>query len=102
MMLNHLKAHYNRSVSRSESHKPVKRAREDSEGRVRSSSKMPRDKSGIRDETMARKVRDMSKKSQRKLLNKESRQGEADRSISVKKPKHLFSGKRGMGKTDRR
>lgn len=96
------KAHYNRSVSRSDSHKPVKRAREDSEGRVRSSSKMPRDKSGMRDESMIAKARDMTKKSQRKLLNKESRIGEADRTITIKKPKHLFSGKRKGGKTDRR
>jgi nucleolar GTP-binding protein len=96
------KAHYNRSVSRAESHKPVKRAREDSEGRVRSSSKMPRSKSGIRDEVMEAKVRDMNKKSQRKLLNRDSRIGEADRAIACKKPKHLFSGKRKMGKTDRR
>lgn len=28
--------------------------------------------------------------------------GEADRFIGTKKPKHLFSGKRGVGKTDRR
>ena len=95
-------ANYNKSVARSESHKPVKRAREDSEGRVRSSSKMPRDKSGIRDEETAKKVKVMNKVSQRKLLNKESRVGEADRSIGCKKPKHLFSGKRKMGKTDRR
>jgi nucleolar GTP-binding protein len=27
---------------------------------------------------------------------------EADRTISVKKPKHLYSGKRGIGKNDRR
>ena len=27
---------------------------------------------------------------------------ESDRRIAIKKPKHLFSGKRGMGKTDRR
>lgn len=96
------KANYNKSVARSESHKPVKRAREDSEGKVRSSSKMPRDKSGVRDEAMRLKVRDMSKKSQRKLLNKEAKRGEADRSIACEKPKHLFAGKRGMGKTDRR
>lgn len=101
-MIFNLKAHYNKSVARSDSHKPVKRLREDSEGRVRSSSKMPRDKSGIRDEEMGLKVRDMSKKSLRKLLNKESKKGEADRSIACKKPKHLFAGKRGMGKTDRR
>jgi nucleolar GTP-binding protein len=28
--------------------------------------------------------------------------GESDRHIHEKKPKHLFSGKRKMGKTDRR
>jgi len=89
-------------VARSESHKPIKRKREDSEGRVRSSSKMPRDKSGIRDEAMGAKVRDMSNKSMRKLLNRDSKKGEADRVILNMKPKHLFSGKRGMGKTDRR
>ncbi|CAD5220012.1 unnamed protein product [Bursaphelenchus okinawaensis] len=32
----------------------------------------------------------------------EARKGEADRRILDMKPKHLFSGKRGMGKTDRR
>ncbi|MCP9265983.1 Nucleolar GTP-binding protein 1 [Dirofilaria immitis] len=32
----------------------------------------------------------------------EARKGEADRHIFVKCPKHLFSGKRGLGKTDRR
>ena len=95
-------ANYNKSVARSESHKPIKRSREDSEGKVRSSSKMPRDKSGVRDESMAKKVRDMTKKSQRKLLNRDSRIGEADRTITCAKPKHLFSGKRKMGKTDRR
>lgn len=89
-------------MARSESHKPVKRAREDSEGHVRSSSRLPRDKSGVRDEAAQKKVRSMSKISQRKLLNKESRIGEADRSIACKKPKHLFAGKRGSGKTDRR
>ncbi|RNA16494.1 nucleolar GTP-binding 1 [Brachionus plicatilis] len=95
-------AHYNKSVARSESHKPVKRAREDSEGHVRSSSRLPRDKSGMRDQSMMERARDMTKKSQRKLLNKESRIGEADRTITIKKPKHLFSGKRKNGKTDRR
>lgn len=95
-------ANYNKSVARSESHKPVKRLREDSEGRVRSSSKMPRDKSGIRDEVMGAKVKDMGHKSLRKLLNRDSKKGEADRVILCAKPKHLFAGKRGNGKTDRR
>lgn len=96
-------AHYNSSRARSESHKPVKKQRYDSQsGMVRSSSKAPRDKSGIRDEAMAQKVKQMRSKAQRKLLHRESRVSEADRSIAVKKPKHLFAGKRGMGKTDRR
>lgn len=95
-------AHYNESRARSESHKPVKRAREDSEGKVRSSSRVPRDKSGIRDDAMASKVKIMRKKAERKLLHKESRVSEADRAIFTKKPKHLFAGKRKLGKTDRR
>jgi nucleolar GTP-binding protein len=40
------------------------------------------------------------KKTQR--LAKLGKKGEADRFIAVAKPKHLFSGKRGIGKTDRR
>ena len=43
----------------------------------------------------------MLKKSQ-KEMNQNARIGEADRRFMDKKPKHLFSGKRGMGKTDRR
>lgn len=47
----------------------------------------------------------MTKKVGRKKqrnLQQEARKGEADRHIFVKRPKHLFSGKRGLGKTDRR
>ena len=50
---------------------------------------------------MAVKVRKMAKVSQRKM-NQFGKAGESDRHIGVKKPKHLFSGKRKMGKTDRR
>ena len=32
----------------------------------------------------------------------QGRASESDRRIATKRPKHLFSGKRGMGKTDRR
>ena len=63
---------------------------------------MPRDKSGIRDEEMGEKVRVMKNKSLRSLLNRDAKKGEADRVILCAKPKHLFAGKRGMGKTDRR
>jgi nucleolar GTP-binding protein len=43
----------------------------------------------------------MADKAQRKM-NKRAKTGEADRVIITKMPKHLFSGKRGNGKTDRR
>ncbi|KAI9750256.1 MAG: Nucleolar GTP-binding protein 1 [Lichina confinis] len=35
-------------------------------------------------------------------MNRMARQGEADRHIAASKPKHLFAGKRGLGKTQRR
>ena len=50
---------------------------------------------------MAKKVRKIARKAQ-KPMNMEARKGEADRRVLDLKPKHLFSGKRGMGKTDRR
>ena len=37
-----------------------------------------------------------------KKLGRENRVGEGDRRITDAKPKHLFAGKRGVGKTDRR
>ena len=43
----------------------------------------------------------MADKAQRRM-NKRAKIGEADRTIITKMPKHLFSGKRGIGKTDRR
>lgn len=44
--------HFTRTKSSSRSRPPLKKARTDSEGRVRSSSKMPRDLSGVRDMTV--------------------------------------------------
>ena len=41
--------HFTRTRSTSRSRPPLKKARMDSEGRVRSSSKTPRDQSGVRD-----------------------------------------------------
>jgi len=35
-------------------------------------------------------------------MNKFGKATESDRRIAIKKPKHLFTGKRGNGKTDRR
>nr|CAG4643795.1 EOG090X02QX [Lepidurus arcticus] len=89
-----------RSVSRSR--KPIKKARMDEEGRVRSSSRVtPRDQSGVKNPEMKNKLKLVGRKAQGKM-NRMGKAGEADRHISVKLPKHLFSGKRGIGKTDRR
>ena len=54
---------------------------------------------------MDKKAQRLQKKSQRhhlEISKAGARAGEADRRIVVKMPKHLFSGKRGIGKTDRR
>ncbi|XP_066483165.1 GTP-binding protein 4 [Tiliqua scincoides] len=97
-------AHYiaqtrSRSVTR-------KRKREESEppvsvARSRSSSRTPRDVSGLRDVKMVKKTKTMMKKAQRKM-NRLGKQGEADRHVFDLKPKHLFAGKRKSGKTQRR
>jgi len=97
----HYVAKMHETRSRSLSRPETKRKREDSEGNVRSSSKVPRDRSGVRDVAMANKARKITKLGQRKS-NLGAKTGEADRRIFVKKPKHLFSGKRSTGKTDRR
>jgi nucleolar GTP-binding protein len=56
---------------------------------------------GIRDIAQKKKAIKKSRDSV-KNRNKEARRGEADRVIPTLKPKHLFSGKRGVGKTQRR
>ena len=58
-------------------------------------------RTGLRDEKALAKAVKMSKKQQFKM-NKFGKASESDRRIAIKKPKHLFSGKRGNGKTDRR
>eukprot|EP00123_Amoebidium_parasiticum_P012363 comp21303_c0_seq1/m.29120 comp21303_c0_seq1/g.29120 ORF comp21303_c0_seq1/g.29120 comp21303_c0_seq1/m.29120 type:complete len:651 (-) comp21303_c0_seq1:132-2084(-) len=65
------------------------------------STKRSRDDSGVRDVKQKTKARQMAKTSQRQA-NRMARAGEADRHITTKMPKHLFSGKRGGGGTDRR
>jgi nucleolar GTP-binding protein len=81
----------------------VKKARLDvSTNRVRSNSKsVPRDEQGLRDETQMTKVKKIANKAQ-KPRQRAAKAGEGDRRIYEKMPKHLYSGKRGMGKTDRR
>jgi len=82
----------------------LKRKREESEARsqsrARSASKPARSVSGVRPETLP-KMRKIAKNAQRKP-NRDARKGEGDRHIFDMKPKHLFAGKRGKGKTDRR
>ncbi|KAI0493515.1 hypothetical protein KFK09_023633 [Dendrobium nobile] len=56
---------------------------------------------GLKDSAQKLKAIKIKKKSE-KVRNKAARRGEADRVIPNLKPKHLFSGKRSIGKTQRR
>jgi len=56
---------------------------------------------GFKDSTQKLSAIKISNKSHKKR-DKNARRGEADRVIPTLRPKHLFSGKRGKGKTDRR
>lgn len=56
---------------------------------------------GFKDSAQKVKAVKLAKKSVKKR-NKDARRGEADRVIPSLKPKHLFSGKRSIGKTQRR
>lgn len=56
---------------------------------------------GFKDKEQKVKAIKLGKKSVKKR-NKDARKGEADRVILNMMPKHLFSGKRGIGKTSRR
>jgi nucleolar GTP-binding protein len=69
---------------------------------ARSASRM-RDRSTAGLGTIKQKMQseNMRNKSQRPA-NQHARKGEADRAVLVKMPKHLFSGKRGIGSSDRR
>ncbi|KAL1836412.1 hypothetical protein VTJ49DRAFT_5178 [Mycothermus thermophilus] len=71
--------------------------------RVRDRSVMAtnRREDGVGDETARTKAERQAKLAQRKM-NRMARQGEADRHISASLPKHLYSGKRTIGKTQRR
>lgn len=78
------------------------RLQSESRSRGRSSSKPSRDEMGIKDVAMKSKLKNIAHKALRKKIVKKGLKGEADRFIGTKMPKHLFSGKRGIGKTDRR
>lgn len=51
---------------------------------------------------MQKRAKNMAHVAIAKKTKKMGLKGEADRFIGTKMPKHLFSGKRGTGKTDRR
>ena len=57
--------------------------------------------SGLKDAVQRNKAVKMADKQQRRA-GKAARRGEGDRHIPDFKPKHLFSGKRPKGSTDRR
>ncbi|AQZ09953.1 NOG1 (YPL093W) [Zygosaccharomyces parabailii] len=54
---------------------------------------------GVADGTTRSRAERMAKM-QRRERNRQARAGEADRHVAASLPKHLFSGKRGVGKTD--
>ncbi|KAK2735892.1 Nucleolar GTP-binding protein 1 [Onygenales sp. PD_40] len=69
--------------------------------RARSQAATNRLQDGVTDPTTRDKADRMARLAQKKM-NRMARQGEADRHTTAALPKHLFSGKRGMGKTQRR
>ncbi|KAL2941975.1 Nucleolar GTP-binding protein 1 [Bienertia sinuspersici] len=81
-----------------------KKQRAMSRSRSRSKSRPPGELipgEGYKDSVQKGKAMKLAKKSSKKR-NKNAHKGEADRVIPNLKPKHLFSGKRSTGKTDRR
>ncbi|XXG99193.1 hypothetical protein Hte_005528 [Hypoxylon texense] len=72
-----------------------------SKSRARSQPATNRRDDGVQDETTRTKAERQAKLSQRKM-NRMARQGEADRHIGATLPKHLFAGKRTMGKASHR
>ncbi|KAF3919293.1 hypothetical protein ABW21_db0200263 [Orbilia brochopaga] len=73
--------------------------KERAKSRIRSQSNRRED--GVVDETARTKAEKIAKLNQKKM-NRMARQGEADRHTTASLPKHLFSGKRTIGKTNRR
>lgn len=65
------------------------------------SARKNRSLAGLKSEKLRELTSKLKKNSQRPS-NLLAKRGESDRVILVKKPRHLFAGKRKMGKTDRR
>ncbi|CAD1474489.1 unnamed protein product, partial [Heterotrigona itama] len=99
-------AHFTKTRGRSRSlSQPARkrmRLQSESQSRARSSSRPARDEMGVKDPAMKTKLKNIAHKALKKKIAKKGLKGEGDRFIGTKMPKHLFSGKRGVGKTDRR
>jgi len=93
-------SHFNRAKSTSRARAPKRMKVNDDPHR--SQSAVPRSQSGLRDKSQSKKLQQLRKKGEKKSFAQYGKAGESDRRILEKKPKHLFSGKRGLGKTDRR
>merc|ERR1719308_508157 len=93
-------SHFNRAKSVSRA-RPAKKQKL-SAGAERSESALPRSQSGLRDKEQGEKLDKVKKKGDKKTFARFGKAGESDRRILEKKPKHLFCGKRGIGKNDRR
>ena len=92
-----------RKRGRSASLKSTKRLKlQDGDNHEDAGAKISRDKSGIRDPEARKKLKVMAKKMQKRKFAALGKAGESDRKITTKMPKHLFAGKRGTGKTQRR
>jgi len=63
---------------------------------------LPRNEQGVKNKIMKRKLERLGHQNIAKKVKRMCLKDEADRFIGNKMPKHLFSGKRGTGKTDRR
>lgn len=94
-------AHFNRARSVSKS-KP-KRQKLSKDPHM-SKDVVPRSQSGFRDPDGSKKAKlqSLRNKQDKKTFAQFGKAGESDRRILEKKPKHLFCGKRGIGKNDRR
>merc|ERR1712117_973537 len=85
-----------RSSSRA---RPVKKMRLEEGAR---NGSVARSQSGLRDASQGAKLDKQQRKRDKKGFARMGKAGESDRRIQEKKPKHLFCGKRGIGKNDRR
>jgi nucleolar GTP-binding protein len=89
------------SRSRSESRSGRKRSRSELDSRGFSASRASVQSKAFKTPEQRSKADRLAKRA-RRSLSRTGRKAESDRSIPNLKPKHLFSGKRGIGKTDRR